>query len=432
LRIFLVEDQFVDIDGHYLHECMAWRGAAEMLGLDLDIFASRGLDAGVAAQVDAHRTFLSNEDKVRRCLPPSGEMPPIQRYFTDFLSRSYAISEGCRRMNEAAGGEADVVMFTFADAAVLNGAAEWLVDLPPEQRPTVVFNFHRPEITFQPGAGRTQLSGLAGLVVASAHRIRALMPPGKVLLTAVDPRLAALLEGMLGLGCLYSPMAQHFGVKERPDAGGGAANPVVSAPIVSAMGMARATKGGEKLAAIAFHLFAERPDVRFFIQCLRPSAAEYFRNVLKKANCKRELDISLKLSSDQYYEQVARSDLILLPYSAQIYAFQSSGVFSDAVGAGVPVVVPAETWMSDRLQEGFGAGVIFPDERPQVIARSIVAALDALPRLKASAASSAARWREAHSAQRYLEFVLKNLGDVEAVERSRLGATEPGGGNAAA
>jgi hypothetical protein len=107
-------------------------------------------------------------------------------------------------------------------------------------------------------------------------------------------------------------------------------------------------------------------------------------------------------------------------------------VFSDAVGAGVPVVVPAETWMSDRLQEGFGAGVIFPDERPQVIARSIVAALDALPRLKASAASSAARWREAHSAQRYLEFVLKNLGDVEAVERSRLGATEPGGGNAAA
>jgi glycosyltransferase involved in cell wall biosynthesis len=183
------------------------------------------------------------------------------------------------------------------------------------------------------------------------------------------------------------------------------------------MGMARATKGGERLAAIAFHLFAERPDVRFFIQCPRPSAAEYFRNILKKANCERELDISLKMSSDQYYEQVARSDLILLPYFAQVYAFQSSGVFSDAVGAGVPVVVPADTWMSDRLNEGFGAGIAFSDESPKAIAKAIVAALDALPRLKASAASSAARWREAHSAQRYLEFVLKTVGDVEAVGR---------------
>jgi hypothetical protein len=412
LRVFLVQDQFEDIDGHYFHECMAWREASAVLGVDLEIFASRGLAADFAAQVDAQRTFPSSEDKLRRFPPSEDEASGGRRYFTDFLSRSYAIGEGCRRMNEAAGGEPDVVMFTFAEASVLNGAAEWLADLAPERRPTVVFNFHRQEIALQAEAGRTRLSGPAWPLTASAHRIRALMPADKLLLTAVDARLAVLLEAELGLRCVNSPMAQHFGVKERQDRGAGAAHPVVSA-----MGIARITKGAERLAAIAFHLFAERPDVRFFLQCGTPSTAESFRQALKKADCDRELDIALKLSSEQYYQQVARSDLILMPYSAQIYAFQSSGVFSDAVGAGVPVVVPANTWMSDRLQEGFGAGAIFPDERPQVIARSIVAALDVLPRLKASAASSAARWREAHSAQRYLEFVLKNLGDVEAFGR---------------
>ncbi len=391
---------------------MAWREAGAALGVDVEIFASRGLALDFAAQVGAHRTFPSAEDKLRRFPSADRETPGGERYFTDFLSRSYAVSEGCRRMSEAAGGEPDVVMFAFAEASVLNGAADWLADLAPERRPTVVFNFHRQETALHADADRTQLSGPTWPLIASAHRIRALMPPGKVLLTAVDARLAVVLETMLGLKCVNGPMAQHFGVRERSDLGTGAAHPTVSA-----MGIARITKGGERLLGIVIHLLAERPDVRFFLQCLKPKTAEYFGQILKDANCDRGVDISLKLSSDQYYEQVARSDLILLPYFAKIYAFQSSGVFSDAVGAGVPVVVPADTWMSDRLKEGFGAGVAFSDESPKAIAKSIVTALDALPKLKASAASSAARWRETHSAHRYLDFVLQNLGAVEAVGR---------------
>jgi glycosyltransferase involved in cell wall biosynthesis len=56
------------------------------------------------------------------------------------------------------------------------------------------------------------------------------------------------------------------------------------------------------------------------------------------------------MKTDEYEKLVLESDIILIPYDAERYYARSSGVLVEALSAGVPVVVPAGSWMSDQIQ----------------------------------------------------------------------------------
>lgn len=56
------------------------------------------------------------------------------------------------------------------------------------------------------------------------------------------------------------------------------------------------------------------------------------------------------LSRESYRALFRRADVILLPYCPRSYASRSSGVFSEALSAGIPVVVPSGTWMASVLE----------------------------------------------------------------------------------
>lgn len=56
------------------------------------------------------------------------------------------------------------------------------------------------------------------------------------------------------------------------------------------------------------------------------------------------------LSTDDYRRLVCQSDLIILPYSATEYEARSSGIFAEALCAGVPTVVTRGTWMAKELE----------------------------------------------------------------------------------
>lgn len=56
------------------------------------------------------------------------------------------------------------------------------------------------------------------------------------------------------------------------------------------------------------------------------------------------------LAEDEYQSLIRNADMILLPYSTSAYSARSSGILAESLAAGVPVVVPAETWMSRQLE----------------------------------------------------------------------------------
>ena len=45
-----------------------------------------------------------------------------------------------------------------------------------------------------------------------------------------------------------------------------------------------------------------------------------------------------------------KADLILLPYSQESYSVQTSGIFTEALSMGKPVIVTDDTWMSYELK----------------------------------------------------------------------------------
>lgn len=55
-------------------------------------------------------------------------------------------------------------------------------------------------------------------------------------------------------------------------------------------------------------------------------------------------------SSEEYTRMVNNSDIILVPYNSEQYYARSSGIFAEALVAGVPTVYPRMSWMGRELQ----------------------------------------------------------------------------------
>ena len=66
------------------------------------------------------------------------------------------------------------------------------------------------------------------------------------------------------------------------------------------------------------------------------------------------------LSPEAYYELVSQSDLALCPYHPIPYRNRSSGTLAEAIAAGIPTIVPGNTWLS--RQQPAGSGETFFDQ----------------------------------------------------------------------
>ena len=78
------------------------------------------------------------------------------------------------------------------------------------------------------------------------------------------------------------------------------------------------------------------------------------------------------------------TDLLLLPYQAEVYRRRSSGLLVQAMALGIPTVVPEETWLAAKAPAGahvtFGVGI--------VLAQAVQSAIDNYPMLVAKARES--------------------------------------------
>lgn len=77
--------------------------------------------------------------------------------------------------------------------------------------------------------------------------------------------------------------------------------------------------------------------------CLKAAA------ILRTAPRDRVTLIERPLDSCDYAREILKSDAILIPYRHHDYIARSSGIFSEALAGGIPVVIPSATWMSAEL-----------------------------------------------------------------------------------
>ena len=112
----------------------------------------------------------------------------------------------------------------------------------------------------------------------------------------------------------------------------------------------------------------------------------------------------------------------MLAYEAQPYRVLTSGVFTEAASLGKPVVVPAGTWMAEKIAEGYGVGLLFENHTTESVAGVLVDALQSSGRLGAAAREIAPRLGEETGCRRFIERMIalsRSAPDMEP--RYRIG-----------
>ena len=109
-------------------------------------------------------------------------------------------------------------------------------------------------------------------------------------------------------------------------------------------------------------------NVRFVIQCPPPASVNHNGDGLPEglAELKRLEQEAVgrvtlvpeRLDEANYSELLRCLDVVLIPYQPEGYVEPTSGIFTEALAAAKPVVVPKGTWMARELAAS-GGGVEF-------------------------------------------------------------------------
>lgn len=105
---------------------------------------------------------------------------------------------------------------------------------------------------------------------------------------------------------------------------------------------------------------------------------------------------------EDFAEAIARCDLIVWPSRPTAYRQSWSGVVSEAVASGVPVVAP-EGCLPSELLTRMGCGVLFSAYNAEAVLAAVRRAAAAFPELRAQARQAAVAWRAQHGVDRLVQ-----------------------------
>jgi glycosyltransferase involved in cell wall biosynthesis len=397
-RLFLVQHGLVDFHSHYYGEARGWAAACQARGIAPLFYVNRRAQPRILSEFQAKPAFPYPPDAVL-------ERDQTCAALTDYIFLAEVFARNLQALQADGVGGDDAVVVTYATERDLFGASLWLQHLQPEVRPTMFFIFHTPSFGWSIDDSRTALSGDYSWHRHAAKRLRAALPPEKLVLLATNPRLAKAISVATELDCGQVPLAMNYVSDPVLASGDERKMPHVH---VRLAGEFREEKGGSVVIEVIKRFAEERPGRPFGVQVGSQKAAQHLAGQV--ADCPSPVYVHYgNAAHEDYQRRLVRSDLLLLPYRWQRYALRASGVFTEALGFGLVTVVPERTWMGDTLAQGWGAGVTFRTFSAASISKALVVASDALPQLRGSALASRDAWRREQSAETLLDRVLQRL-----------------------
>jgi len=178
------------------------------------------------------------------------------------------------------------------------------------------------------------------------------------------------------------------------------------------LGDARAEKGYQHLPKVVEALWPDylaTGKARFFIQSnytVNGAEGEILEAKLRLSQYpeQRVKLINQALTPEDYYQLLVSADLVILPYNPTNYQ-RTSGVLTEALAAGKPVVVPAQSWLAEQVDTK-RAGIY---ENPKDLPRTVIEALQNLDQLAIAAQEFAPQWKQLQSPDRFIDALNQSL-----------------------
>ena len=374
--------------GHHLAYDLAIATAAAERGQEVRIVANRRFPARAAGGVPVLPHFAETCYAMRHDDPVTGRFDDFRHFNDTLLADLRALpAEGLR--------PEDCVLVPTVTETHLAGFVGWMKGFDPTRAPLFVVHLMMPSgVTIGPEGA---------LVVEDAQRAlfyrlaeRAARGPGPAVhLFATGGQHAAEYGALFG-----RPVPAHpLPIRPEPlsDAPAGAPAALLFA------GDARLDKGIGLLPSLAPALTEAHPDWRFqaHVNTERAwgEAKAAGEALMGLAGSLPNLSIlGGWLTEADYRALLGGARLVLLPYDPALARRKSSGVLWEAISLGIPVVVPAGTWLEHEARH-WGAGhVTYAAQSPEAIAAAMAEAIAALPALAARSAEAGARYRACNGA----------------------------------
>ncbi|MGI0480059.1 glycosyltransferase [Geminocystis sp. CENA526] len=121
------------------------------------------------------------------------------------------------------------------------------------------------------------------------------------------------------------------------------------------------------------------------------------------------------MKTEEYYQLLMSADLLVIPYDNNSYRHRTSGVLTESLAGGKPVIVPANTWLASQIDDT--RGVIY--YHPQDISKKIIQVINNIHDYQKNAQAFSVNWCQKHSPDTLMDCLLSpvnfsdNLGEID-------------------
>jgi glycosyltransferase involved in cell wall biosynthesis len=407
MEIIFLDNGLISKGEHSYSLARSVAGALSARHIEHRIFGCTAMDPLVEAELDAVPHF-------RRSLYESEAPTPTGGRLRSFLSalrcdhidrsipseqRSWKIlnetfEEDLLRLPESVWRAGNLVVLPAISQNQILGLVRFLLSRADGERPRVIC-----QLMFAPSWvpwGTT--SRLGARHYRKAFELAAPLAGRTLFFTAENSAIAGQYLDQFGVNAGLLPIPFGQTPKAPPPAG---------RPRFGFFGYSKCDKGFHLLPrAIAF--CRERGvDAAFTVQIQHSgweAAAIEAERELRSLPAVRLLDGVL--TSETYSAETGKIDVMLLPYDPVAFGLRGSGIFTQSVGAGRPVVASAGTFAGESIRRREAEGEIFAPYDAEHLAEAIERIIPNLPERSARAVNLAADFAQRHSPDAYVDILL--------------------------
>ena len=178
-------------------------------------------------------------------------------------------------------------------------------------------------------------------------------------------------------------------------------------------GYSKIEKGFHLLAAAISICLSKRDDLQFKIQINHDgdNAVAAAEHALRK-NSSLILFEGV-LSAEEFAVETSKVDIMLVPYHPDIFGYRGSGIFTESITSGRPIVASKRTWAGLSVDMGQAIGETFDPYTSECLAAAILRLCSELEEKQAQALAKASTFKNANSIETYAHnlFVITGLED---------------------
>jgi glycosyltransferase involved in cell wall biosynthesis len=391
MRVHIFDPQLNLADGHFAAYDAAVATELRRRGIETFVYGSARTAASISLMTEAEPVFS-------RGIFEEAAADPLTWALENFVQLGGEFHSDLRKLGFDRFSADDLAFFPNIIQYQINGITDWVSELPPERRPTIILKpsyltYAMPYLQRRPNKEIVPL-----LYRFSMRRLADAHPRTRI--CSDTEEMVKQFGGLSNISIHLLPMPLVIAARARESNKPSRTNVVY-------LGHASMLKGFHLLPQVVRRVAAAKDAPHFLIQSYgEAQLCASVEKALADVPADKLTLIRGAVDADAYSRLLHSADIVLLPYATEFYGWASSGIFAEAMSLGKVAVATHGTWPAQQLEKFGGGGVVFKALNAEGVTAATLDAVRMLPQLGERAARAAPAWRRHHCAANLVDTLL--------------------------